>query len=731
MLILDVYPQYTQSALEHSFSYLYDGTKNVDKGYRVKINFGHQSIVGLVYGVTKTKESKEEIETRLGRKISYIEDVIDSEPVLNDDLFNLVDEIEKYYLCGKVAILQNILPKSLNVKKSALSAPKIAYDSYLEINGEYNEDGLTPKQVEVYSYINCRKRVLKNEIKSVSIINKLLSLGKIKVTQEEKRRLKVDSDFEQEVHELTEEQKAVIDEFNSSDDQVYLLEGVTGSGKTEVYLTLAEQYLKMGKSILMLVPEIALTKAMSEYFISRFHSDVAILHSNLTPAEHYDEYRRIQNGQAKIVVGARSAIFAPLSNIGLIILDEEHTESYKQDTYPYYHARDIALMRARMHKAKVILGSATPSLESRANASRGRYHLLKLNKRINQLPLPRTNIINITKRDQFDKRSSYFTTTLIEAMQERLDNHEQIILLVNKRGFSSLTCRECGQSILCPTCKVPLIYHKTDNTLKCHHCNYVMAMTEACPNCGSSHLIKLGYGTEKVEEEVNKLFPEAVTLRLDSDAAKGRNSIKEIIDDFSSQKADILIGTQMIAKGHDFKNVTLVGVINADLGLSTPSYRSAERTYQLLTQAVGRCGRGDKRGEAIIQTYSPSHYAITCASRQNYETFYKIELQNRKSLQYPPYYFLCAIKIDAKNEDDCIKASQKILISLQKLFGKNASIFGPVLPYIPYMDGRHHRSILLKYQDSKLIRDGLADIKDSLVREGNINVYIDFDPYDF
>ncbi len=731
MLILEVLPQYTQTALERSFSYLYDGDKRVDKGYRVLIKFNNKDIVGFVMEVKASDKTKDELEDELGVNLSYIQDVIDTSPIINEDLFNLVDQISDYYLCGKVAILQSMLPPSLNVRKSSLKAPKIAYDYFLTLVGEFDPEGLTAKQKEVYSYINLHKKVLKNEIKSPSILNKLLDLGKIKIIQEEKRRLQVDSDYIEEEHELTKDQQDVIDEFNNSSDMVYLLEGVTGSGKTEVYLALADQYLKMGKSILMLVPEIALTKAMSEYFLSRFHKDVAILHSNLTPGERYDEYRRIESGEAKIVVGARSAIFAPLSNIGLIILDEEHTESYKQDSYPYYHARDIALMRANMHQAKVILGSATPSLESRSRASKGTYHLLKLPERINKLPLPEVTITDIRSRDKFDKRSTYFTTLLIDKIKERLDNHEQVILLVNKRGFSSITCRECGHTILCPTCNVPLIYHKKDETLKCHHCNYAEHFTGICPNCGSSKLVKLGYGTEKIQEEVEKIFPGVRCLRLDSDSAKGRDSIKEIIDDFSAFKADILIGTQMIAKGHDFKNVTLVGVINADLGLSMPSYRSSERTFQLLTQAIGRCGRGDKRGEAIIQTYNPSHYAITCAATQNYERFYKIELENRKTLQYPPYFYLCAVKIDAKTDKTCVETSINILKSLQKELKGNASLYGPVSPYIPYIDGRYHRSILIKYKDSKIVKDVLNEIKDSLIQKGSVNVYIDFDPYDF
>ncbi len=731
MIILDVLPQYTNMVLDRSFTYVYSGEKKVGPGYRVLIKFNNKQIAGYVVSANSTDLSLDELIKQSGYDIEEIIDVMDSEPILNEDLLKLVDELTDYYLCGKMAILQCMLPPSLNVRKSSLKAPKIAYESLLEINGDFDTSGLTAAQKEIYVYIRDHAPVVKREIHSQSIINKLIGSGKVKEVKVEKRRLKVEPEEKEQIEHLTPDQERVINEFNSSSDSVFLLEGVTGSGKTEVYLTICEQYLKKGKSILMLVPEIALTKAMSDYFISRFHSDVAILHSNLTAAERFDEYRRIQKGEAKIVVGARSAIFAPLSNIGLIILDEEHTESYKQDTYPYYHARDVALMRAKMHNAKVILGSATPSLESRSRASKGIYHLLTLDKRINEMPLPSVTVVDISKRYNMSNESYLFSSKLISEMRDRLSKKEQIILLVNKRGFSTMMCRECGRPILCPTCKVPLVYHKKDDTLKCHHCGYIQEVNETCPHCGSNKLMKLGYGTEKIEEEIKKVFPEAVTLRLDSDSAKGRSAIREIIDDFSHQKADILIGTQMIAKGHDFKNVTLVGAINADIGLNNPSYKSSERTFQLLTQAIGRCGRGEKEGEAVIQTYNPSHYAITSAARQDYEYFYKIEMRNRKTLKNPPYYYLCAIRLSSKTSKLCIELALNVKDSLEKILKDQAIIYGPITPYISYSDGKYNRTILLKYRDVDKIKGALKNIKDLFSHRGAIDIGIDFDPYDF
>ncbi len=731
MIILEVLPQYTNMVLDRSFTYVYSGTKKVGAGYRVLVKFNNKSIAGYVVSAKTSGLSLSELIKQSGYDIEEIIDVLDNEPILNKDLLDLVDEMTNYYLCGKMAILQCMLPPSLNIKKSSLKAPKIAYETLLEINGDFDSEGLTAAQKEIYVYIKDHAPVIKREIRSQSIIAKLIDYGKIKEVKVEKRRLKVEPEEKEVIEHLTPDQERVIKEFNSSSDSVFLLEGVTGSGKTEVYLTICEQYLKQEKSILMLVPEIALTKAMSDYFISRFHSDVAILHSNLTPAERYDEYRRIQKGEAKIVVGARSAIFAPLSNIGLIILDEEHTESYKQDVYPYYHARDIALMRAKMHGAKVILGSATPSLESRARAARGVYHLLTLDKRINQLPLPTVTVVDISKRYNMSEESYLFSRRLVSEMKDRLEKHEQIILLVNKRGFSTMMCRECGRPILCPTCKVSLVYHKKDETLKCHHCGYIQDVNETCPHCGSDKLMKLGYGTEKVEEEIARVFPEAKVLRLDSDSAKGRSAIREIIDDFSHQKADILIGTQMIAKGHDFKNVTLVGALNADIGLNNPSYKSSERTFELLTQAIGRCGRGEKEGEAIIQTYNPSHYAITNAARQDYENFYKLEMKNRKTLKNPPYYYLCAIRLSCKSSKLCVQLAIEVKDSLTKILKNDAIIYGPITPYISYSDGKYYRTILLKYRDVDKIKNTLRNIKDLLSHHGSIDIGMDFDPYDF
>ena len=731
MQIVEVLIEYANRSLNRPFSYLYKGDKKLEIGIRVLVTFNHREIVGYVINVRTTNQTKEQIEEESGYSLTEIVDIIDQTPLLDDELLDLLDEVSSYYLAPKISVLQTMLPPSLSPRRSSLKAPKIAYDQYLEVIDE-DEEGLTNKQIELLRFIKQEGRVLKRDIKSKSIIDKLLEAERIQIVKEEKRRLKIPDYIYKEPPELTLDQKAVIDEFNNSNDQVYLLEGVTGSGKTEVYLALSEQVLKQGKSVLMLVPEISLTPMMVEYFLHRFKDDVAILHSELTPAEKYDEYRKIAKGECHIVVGVRSAIFAPLKNIGLIILDEEHTESYKQDTLPFYHAREVAIMRGRYNKAKVLLASATPSLESRARGQNKVYHMLYLKKRINNQKLPTTKIVNMLDYKNIDRDSYIFSHALREALHQVLAKNEQAILLINRRGFSThVNCRGCGHVFKCPTCGIALTYHKSDNMLKCHHCDYVEPLPETCPECGSKYLLKTGFGTERIQEEVERLFPSARTLRLDSDSAKNKTKIPETIEAFRKKEADILIGTQMIAKGHDFPDVTLVGIVLADIGLSMPSFRSNERAFQLITQAIGRSGRKEKPGMAIIQTYMPSHYAITFAARQDYELFYRKEMEMRKLQFYPPYSYLASVSLRGKNEEKIIESTYQIVDFLNDEFLDEAQILGPSTPYIPVEMGLNIRSILIKYRKPDLAHQILEKMVDIFGDNSQYDLFINIDPYNF
>ena len=731
MKIVEVLIEYANYSLDRPFSYIYKGNKKVDIGFRVLTKFNNREIVGYVVNTYESDKTIEQLEEELGFKIGEIIDVIDDEPLLSDDLLKLADQVADYYIAPKISVLQSMLPPSLSPRKSALKKPKIAYDQYVKVINK-DESGLTDKQIELLRLLSTEEKVLKKEIKSKSVLDKLIEYERVKIVLVEKRRLAIPNYEYIAPPKLTNEQQGVIDEINSSDDLVYLLEGVTGSGKTEVYLSLSEQILKEGKSVLMLVPEISLTPMMMEYFLRRFENNVAILHSELTPAEKYDEYRKIANGECHVVVGARSAIFAPLKNIGLIILDEEHVESYKQDTTPFYHAREVAIMRGKMHKAKVILGSATPSLESRARAQKNIYHLLLLTNRVNNKQLPQTTIVNLGDYRNIDNNSYIFSKRLRAEISGVLSRKEQAILLINRRGFStSVSCRKCGHIFKCPTCDIALTYHKSDNMLKCHHCDYVTKMPESCPECGSNYIMKTGFGTERIEDEVNRLFPEARTLRLDSDSAKIRTKIPTIIEQFRRKEADILIGTQMIAKGHDFPDVTLVGVVLADIGLSMPSFRSNERAFQLITQAVGRSGRKDKNGIAIIQTYMPNNYAITMAARQNYELFYRKEMNYRHLQSYPPYTYLASITLAGKNEDAVVLGMVNLIDILNNELGEEAQVLGPTVPYIPYEGDNFLRTALVKFKNYKIVQPVLKKIVSVYGAKSQIHLSINIDPYNF
>ena len=731
MRIVDILIERKSQNLNRPFSYFYDGNKPISVGVRVLVNFANSRLVGYVINVYETNKSIVEIEKEYGFKINPILDIIDEKPLLNEELLKLADEISSYYIAPLISVLQTMLPPSLKPSFSSLTAPKIAYDSYLRVIDD-NEDNLTLKQIEILRLIKNNENVLKKDIKSKSIVNALINKNRIEIYKKEKNRLIIPKYNDDQIKELTIDQKKAKEAILSTDKTVTLLEGVTGSGKSEVYLSLSEEILKQGKNVLMLVPEISLTPIMVEHFQRRFSGKVAILHSDLTPAEKYDEYRRIQKGEANIVVGARSAIFAPLTNIGLIILDEEHVESYKQDSLPYYHAREVAIMRAKYYGGKVVLGSATPSLESKARALKGVYNLVYLLKRINQKELPKTTIVDLSKGFNLTRDSYIFSKQLIEKLKNVLERKEQAILLINRRGYSGyITCRSCGHIFMCPNCNIALSFHKEDNMLKCHHCGHVEFMTDSCPECGSKYLSYSGFGSERIIHEINKLFPSARVLRLDSDVGEVRNNIRKVITSFSKQEADILVGTQMIAKGHDFPNVTLVGVVLADIGLSMPSFRSSERTFELITQAVGRSGRSDKTGEAIIQTYNPYHYAIRFAAAQNYNAFFKKEMTIRKLGQYPPYTYLIALELTSKNEELLITTSSSIVDDLLSKNYENVTVLGPVVPYIYKENENYRRLILIKYKNSDKIKKYVEELSSTFKNNSTVYLKINVDPYSF
>jgi primosomal protein N' (replication factor Y) len=481
----------------------------------------------------------------------------------------------------------------------------------------------------------------------------------------------------------------------------------------------------------MIVPEIALTPVMMSYYHQRFGEKVAILHSGLTPAEKFDEYRRILRGEVLVVVGARSAIFAPLEKIGLIVLDEEHSETYKQDTPPYYHAREIALWRRQFHQCLLVMGTATPSLESRARAQKGIYQHLMLSKRIFDQSLPTTHIVDMNQTQYLSNQDSIFSQRLLDGIKKRLSTKEQVILLINRRGFAqSIVCRQCEYRFTCPSCQVPLAYHAQINSLKCHYCDHLETLPTQCPSCQGHQLMKEGFGTEKVVSSLQRLFPEANIARLDTDMTGVRSNVTNILKQFQEKKIDILVGTQMVAKGHDFPNVTLVGVMLADLGLHVPHYRATERTFQLIAQVVGRTGRGTQPGEAIIQTTMPNHHAIQLGAKQDYPSFYEREMKDRKLRQYPPFTFLARFELTSRDQNLVDEVALELEQSLKTQLENVAEVIGPNIPYPEFYAGVYRRRILLKYKKYQLLHPILETIYPLLLTKKTVKILFNVDPYD-
>jgi len=512
--------------------------------------------------------------------------------------------------------------------------------------------------------------------------------------------------------------------------RAFLLQGVTGSGKTEVYLRAIEAALAMGKNAMLLVPEIALTPAMAGQFFHRFGKQVAILHSAFGDAERADQWRRVRNGQARVAVGTRSAVFAPVQNLGLLIVDEEHDGSYKQGESPRYHGRDVALMRAKQAGAVAVLGSATPSVESRYNAEHGKYTLLNLPERIAKRPMPEVEIVDMRLEFLETKRQSTFSRRLLEEMNRRLAAGEQTMLLMNRRGFASfMVCRSCGERMLCSNCSVGLTQHRRDRRMLCHYCGFADKIPEKCPACGSEYIQFLGTGSERVEDELHQQLPTARIARLDRDSASGKGSFERILHSFRDGEIDILVGTQMIAKGHDIPNVTLVGVVLADIGLSMPDFRSAERNFQLLTQAAGRAGRGDIPGRVFIQTFNPDHYAVRFAADQDYEGFYKKEIEFRKWLRWPPFAACASVLVRAQKQEEALRMATQ-LGQVLAMPSAGIRVLGPAEAPVLRVKSEYRYQILIKAAERRVLRELLKQLRAFANKErwGATALVIDVDP---
>ncbi|EOB3348894.1 primosomal protein N' [Enterococcus faecalis] len=528
--------------------------------------------------------------------------------------------------------------------------------------------------------------------------------------------------------------ETILQSVQEQQSQTYLLEGITGSGKTEVYLQVIAEVLNQGKTAIMLVPEISLTPQMVQRFKSRFGEHVAVMHSGLSQGEKYDEWRKIEREEAEVVVGARSAIFAPIENIGVIIIDEEHEASYKQEETPRYHARDLAIWRSEYHHCPVVLGSATPSLESRARAQKNVYQRLRLTQRANQAAtLPTIDVVDMRQEVENGNVSS-FSMSLQEKLQERLEKNEQSVLLLNRRGYSSFVmCRDCGYVLPCPNCDISLTLHMDSKTMKCHYCGHEERIPYRCPNCGQDKIRYYGTGTQKVEEELQTLLPDSRILRMDVDTTRRKGAHEKILRTFGEGQADILLGTQMIAKGLDFPNVTLVGVLNADTALNLPDLRSSERTFQLLTQVSGRAGRAEKPGEVIIQSFNPEHYAIQLAKAQDYEDFYTKEMYIRHRGDYPPYYFTVQITASHPEENEAAKQMFQIATKLKQGLSPQAILLGPTPNAIMRVNNRYFYQVIIKYKQEPMLQPLLKEILTDTQRATarGLKLSIDAEPMNF
>lgn len=690
-------------------------------GIRVKVPFGKMELEGFVVEVKDSSDIE----------VKDILDVIDDEAILNSELLELGKKMQEDTLSTLISCYQIMLPKALKAKNGQVINKK--FDTYYYLNKDIVCYGkLSTSQEKIINLCMEKEFVLRKELVDISLssLNTLIKKNILLEKRLEHYRLSYNEKIEPK-KELTNDQRSVVDEVLANTGYFpYLLFGVTGSGKTEVYMELIEDALNKGKTSIVLVPEISLTPQMVLRFQKRFGDNIAAIHSALSDGEKYDEWRRIVKGEAKIVIGARSAIFAPLNNIGMIIIDEEHSDSYKQDdSNPRYNAKDIALLRGKYHNCPVIMGSATPSLEVFARAKKGVFKLLELPNRINGKSLPHINIVDMN--EMISKTKGHFSPVLLEAISARLLKNEQIILLLNRRGYSSfVTCKNCGYTFKCPNCDITLTYHKSSRTLRCHYCGYGTKVYDTCPECHEKSINDLGVGTEKVEEELNKLFPESRILRMDFDTTSRKGMHEKMIKAFKNHEYDILLGTQIVSKGLDFDNVTLVGVINADTSLNIPDFRSSETTFSLLAQVAGRAGRSDKEGEVIIQTFNPEHYAIQYTKKHDYLGFYNREMSIRRELKYPPYYYICYVKISGKDNKYIYEESLKIT----KLFHNkliNMIILGPSPCTIFKLNNIYRYGIILKYKKDEDLREVLNKVIEHYKDNRNIKIDVNFNPSHF
>lgn len=705
--------------LEHTFTYHIPDEilSKTQVGTRVEVPFGKKNIEGFVLEVKEDTPSSYEIKD--------IQKVLDEKPVLNKEMMELGKYLSKKTMTPLIQCYQTMLPSALKAK-IGFEVPK-RYETFIKIK-EKNPILKSKKQQEIYEKVEKESIVLKKELSllSPSALKNLLERGILEEEKVEKYRLEAKKEKEKPSYPLTDQQKKAIKIVENSFHtfQPFLLHGVTGSGKTEVYIHLIEKTIEQKKEAILLVPEISLTPQIVQIFKQKFGEKIAILHSGLSDGEKFDEWRKIERGEVLIAIGARSAIFAPFTNLGIIIIDEEHSSTYKQENAPRYHTIDVALFRAQKKQIPVLLGSATPSMESYTRAKIGVYTLIEMKNRINH-HLPTVELVNM--KEEIKKRNVVLSETLKTKIKDRIERKEQVLLLLNRRGYATIiSCKECGYTQKCPNCDIPLTFHKKENSMSCHYCGHRTKKLEKCPECQSEKINEYGLGTEKLEQIIKEEFT-VKTLRMDIDTTRKKGAHEKILKQFKEENIPILIGTQMIAKGLDFENVTLVGVINGDASLNVPDFRSAERTFSLLSQVAGRAGRGEKMGEVIIQGFNIDHYSIKKASVHDYIGFYEEELQIRKTLFYPPYCNLCLMKFSSSDVKILVQESEKVVSFLRTKL-KNMTILGPSIASIAKINNINYMQIIIKYKKIGEIRPILEYLYKKYLENRKVNLEIDNNP---
>ncbi len=672
-MFADVIVDIANSEVDKIFEYSFEDC-SITSGSRVVVPFGNKFIEGIVIN---TKEQS----TYPPEKIKPISSLLEDTPALTEETLKLMQYVCDTCYVTRAMALRLFLPSEM--RKGRV---KEQFTKFIELKSELIIDEIissygkrAPKQRDLIYFLAENGKSKLSEINNefgASAVKGIIDKGYANLTSEKFFRSPY-KNLEQQAKAvtLTEKQQLAVKSIENTDKTVSLIFGVTGSGKTEVYLSLINKAINQNKTAIMLVPEIALTPQMLKQLRARFGNDAAILHSGLSAGERFDEWWRLRNGEARIAIGARSAIFAPLENLGLIIIDEEHDGSYTSESSPRYSTIDVAEYRAKLNGAKLVLGSATPSIESFKKANDGEYNLIELPDRINKRPLPVIEIADMRKEVRRGNNSP-FSSALKAELEDVLTKGNQAILFLNQRGYSkTVICTECGHVQKCDSCDVSLTYHKEDESLLCHYCGAKYKMIEACTECGSPFIRYGGTGTERVVAELKKLFPKARILRMDRDTTQSKEGHFKILNEFSEKKADILVGTQMIAKGHDFPAVTLVGILDADMSLHFSDYRSGERTFQLLTQVAGRSGRADQVGRVILQTYSPDHPVIRQTVRYAYTDLYNHELSVRKATGFPPYSDVVRVLVSGENEENTLSATKAIYQELNELYVNNRDKF--------------------------------------------------------